>query len=226
MLPLKKQRNLNCHLKIFYKYPNIHYRGKKVVASIEYEVPTWNQIYEMLIDQAEKILKTSYQPNIIVGVARGGIVPARILTDLLEVSEIATIQIEFYVDIAQPSLQPTLKQGLTTSIKNKKALLVDDISDTGQSLKLAKSYLLEQGAKEVKIATLYAKTSTATKPDYAEKTTDRWIVFPWEIKETLRRIIQKKEGKRALNQEIAKLIKAGLPKRLAEETLKTLQQEP
>ncbi len=197
-----------------------------MAANIEYEVPTWNQIYQMLIDQAEKIRKTSYQPDIIVGVARGGIVPARILTDLLEVSEIATVQIEFYVDIAQPSLQPTLKQALTTSVKNKKALLVDDISDTGQSLKLAKSYLFEQSAKEAKIATLYAKTATATKPDYAEKTTDRWIVFPWEIKETLRKVVQKKEGKRALNQEVAKLIKAGLPKRLAEEILKTLQQEP
>jgi len=207
------------NLKIFYNYPNIHYRGKKVAAKIEYEAPTWNQIHEMLIEQANKIRKSSYQPDIVVGIAKGGIVPARILTDLLEVSEIATIQIEFYVDIAQPSLQPTLKQGLTTAINGKKALLVDDISDTGQSLKLAKSYLLEQGAEEVKIATLYAKSATQTKPDYLEKTTDRWIVFPWEIRETLQKIVSKKDG----NQEIIKLIKAGLPKSLAERILKTIQ---
>jgi len=193
-----------------------------VAANIEYEIPTWNQIHEMLIAQAKKIRKTSYQPDVIIGISRGGLVPARILTDLLEVPEIATLQIEFYVDIAQPSIHPTLKQGLTTTVKNKKVLLIDDISDTGQSLKLAKSYLLDLGAKEVKIATLYAKTATATKPDFVEKTTERWVVFPWEIKETLRKILKKQEGKRALNQETAKLIKAGLPKHLAEEILKTV----
>ncbi len=194
-----------------------------MAANTEYEVPTWNQIYEMLIDQAEKIRKNAYLPDIIVGVARGGIVPARILTDLLEIPEIATIRIEFYVDIAQPSIQPILKQGLTIPINGKKVLLVDDISDTGQSLKLAKGYLIEQGAKEVKIATVYAKSATQTKPDFLEKQTDRWIVFPWEIKETLRKITQKQEGKRAANQEIAKLIKAGLPKHLTEKILKTMQ---
>jgi hypoxanthine phosphoribosyltransferase len=177
----------------------------------------------MLIDQAEKIRKSNYQPDIIVGVARGGLAPARILTDLLGTPEVATIQIEFYVDIAQTSPQPTLKQGLTKSVAAKKALLVDDISDTGQSLKLAKRYLLEQGAKEVKIATLYAKTATQTKPDYLEKQTDNWIVYPWETRETLKKILQKHKSKRAANQEIAKLIKAGMPKQLAKRMLKTLK---
>ena len=194
-----------------------------MATNTEYEVPTWNQIYDMLIYQSEKIRQNGYQPDVIVGVARGGLVPARILTDLLEIPEIASLRVEFYVDIAQPSIEPILKQGLTASITGKKTLLVDDISDTGQSLKLAKNHLAEQGAKEVKIATLYSKKTTATKPDYLEKETDRWVVFPWEIKETLRKITQKQEGKRAVNQEIAKLIKAGLPKQLAERILKTMQ---
>jgi hypoxanthine phosphoribosyltransferase len=194
-----------------------------VATNTQYEVPTWNQIYEMLIDQSEKIRKDGYQPDIIVGIARGGIVPARVLTDLLEIPEIASLRVEFYVGIAQPSIEPILKQGLTASIVGKKALLVDDISDTGRSLKLAKNHLFEQGAKEVKIAALYAKKTTTIMPDYVEKGTDRWVVFPWEIKETLRRITQKQEGKRAANQEIAKLIKVGLPKHLAERIQKTMQ---
>ena len=195
-----------------------------MATNTEYEVPTWNQIYDMLIYQSEKIRQNGYQPDVIVGVARGGLVPARILTDLLEIPEIASLRVEFYVDIAQPSIEPILRQGLTASIAGKKTLLVDDISDTGQSLKLAKNHLAEQGAKEVKIATLYAKKNTVTKPDYLAKETDRWVVFPWEIKETLRKITQKQEeGKRAVNQEIAKLIKAGLPKQLAERILKTMQ---
>ncbi len=193
------------------------------MANTEYEVPTWNQTYELLLDQAEKIRKT-YQPDIIISVARGGLVPARILTDLLETPQVATIRIEFYTDIAQPSIQPILKQPLTVPVNGKKCLLVDDISDSGQSLKVAKQHLIEKGALEVKIATIYAKPATQTVPDFVEKTTERWVVFPWEIKETLRAVTQKQEGKRAANQEVAKLVKAGLPKQLTERILKTIQE--
>ncbi len=193
-----------------------------MVTNTEYEVPTWNQIYDMLVDQAEKIRQTGYKPDVIVGVSRGGLVPARILTDLLEAPQIATVRIEFYVGIAQRSLQPILKEPLLATIGGKKVLLVDDISDSGQSLKLARTHLFEKGASEVKIATLYVRADTQVEPEYFEKKTDSWIVFPWEIKETLRKISQTQEGKRAANQEITKLIKAGLPKQLAEKTLKTM----
>jgi hypoxanthine phosphoribosyltransferase len=100
--------------------------------------------------------------------------------------------------------------------------LVDDVSDTGKSLQLAKNHLQQQDAKEIKTATLYAKPQTITKPDYCEKQTSHWIVFPWDAKETVRKIIQKQEGKRATSKEIAKLVKAGLPKQLAEKFLKDM----
>ncbi|MCL1978149.1 MAG: phosphoribosyltransferase [Candidatus Bathyarchaeota archaeon] len=189
---------------------------------IEYEVPTWNQIYEMLLEQSEKIHKNRYQPDIIVGIARGGIIPASILTDLLKTQITTTIRIEFYLDIAQPNIQPTLKQPLTVPVNGKKILIVDDISDSGQSLKIAKQHLTEKGATEIKIATLYTKTTTQIPPDYVEKTTNNWVVFPWEIKETLQSILQKHNDKRAANNEFAKLVKAGLPKQLFEQILKTL----
>jgi len=195
-----------------------------VASAIEYEVPTWNQIYEMLIEQSEKICQTNYQPDIIVAIARGGLVPARILTDLLQTPQVDTIRIEFYKNIAQTSNQPILKQPLTIQVTGKKILIVDDISDSGQSLKMAKQHLLEKGASETKIATLYAKKTTTTMPDYVEKITERWIVFPWEIKETLRQILEKQDGKRAINQELAKLVKAGLPKQLTQKILKTMQE--
>jgi hypoxanthine phosphoribosyltransferase len=194
-----------------------------VEGNAEYEVPTWNQICDMLVSQAIKIQNQQFQPDIVIGVAKGGVIPARILSDLIETPQLAEVQIELYQDIAQPALEPILKQPLNTTVNNKKILIVDDIADTGKSLKLAQSYLREQGALETKTATLYFKPKSITKPDFYEKQTNNWVVFPWEIKETLRKITQKFEGKRAANQEIAKLVKAGLPKQLAEKLLKTLR---
>ena len=194
-----------------------------MAANTQYEVATWNQIYDMLLDLANKIQGDGYKPDVIIGIARGGLVPARILSDFLETPELAIIQIEYYVSIAQTRQEPILKRSLHTQITDKKALLVDDVSDTGKSLQLAKNHLQQQGAKEIKTATLYAKPQTITKPDYYEKQTSHWIVFPWDAKETVRKIIQKQEGKRATNTEIAKLVKAGLPKQLAEKFLKDMR---
>jgi hypoxanthine phosphoribosyltransferase len=190
-----------------------------LTANIEYEVPTWSQIYDMLLSQTQKIHSSSYEPDIIVSVARGGVIPGRILTDLLEASEFAMIQVEFYVDIAQPTLQPTLKQALTAKIMGKKTLLVDDIADTGKSLKLAKTHLEQQGASQIMTATLYTKPHSTTTPDFFERQASRWVVFPWDAKETLRRIVQKQQGRRSLNHEVAKLVKAGLPKQVAQKLL-------
>jgi hypoxanthine phosphoribosyltransferase len=192
---------------------------KALASNIYYEVPTWNQIYEMLLCQAQKIKTQNYKPDLIVAIARGGVVPARILSDLLEIPSLSFIQIEFYTNINQTLQEPTLKQTLTTNVTGQKILLIDDISDTGKSLKLAKTHLQHQGAIEIKTATLYEKPKSVTTPDFYEKQTIDWVVFPWDIKETLRKIIHSPLGKRILNQELAKLVKAGLPKQLAEKLI-------
>jgi uncharacterized protein len=198
-------------------------RKKYLAANIEYEVPTWNHIYDMLLCQAQKIQARHFKTDIIIGIARGGTVPARILNDLLENSELAFIQIEHYFDINKTLQRPALKQALTTQITGMSALLVDDIADTGESLKLAQTHLQTQGALEVKTATLYQKPQSGLTPDFYEKQTESWVVFPWDTKETIRKIIQRQQGKRALNQEVAKLVKAGLPKQLAKKLLNDLK---
>jgi hypoxanthine phosphoribosyltransferase len=194
-----------------------------MAATIEYEVPTWNQIYDMLLSQTQKIQNQNYKPEIIIAIAKGGLIPARTLTDLLEIQELGYIHIEFYKDINKTRQEPTLKQNLTIQVLGKKTLLVDDIADTGRSLNLAKTYLQQQGACQIKTATLYKKPQSSTTPDFYEKQTASWVVFPWDTKETLRKIIQRQHGKRRLNHEVAKLVKAGLPKQLAEKLLKAMK---
>jgi len=102
-------------------------------------------------------------------------------------------------------------------------LLVDDIADSGASLQLAVSHLQTQGAAEVKTATLYYKTQSAVKPDFYEKQTQCWVIFPWDLKETLRKVLQRQTGRRQANGEIAKIVKAGLPRQLADRLLEEMR---
>lgn len=195
------------------------------MASInQYEVPSWNQVYDMLLSLMEQIRLSNYQPEVMVGVSRGGLVPARVLTDLLEVPQLGTLQVEFYVALGETSAAPLLKQHLALPVAGRRILLVDDITDSGRSIELAKGYLLSQGAAELRIAVLYYKPRSIVKPDYYTRETQSWVVFPWEARQTLREILQhKKAGETDL--EIAKLLEAGFPKHLADRLLATIQEQ-
>jgi hypoxanthine phosphoribosyltransferase len=189
-----------------------------VETEAEFEVPTWSQIYAMLRDQAEKIRCSGFKPDVIVGVTRGGWVPARVLADLLGIHVLATVGVEFYLGVSETRSEPVLTQGVSADVTGKKALLVDDVADTGKSLWLAREHLQQQGAGEVQVATVYRKPLSVIAPDFYEKETRRWVVFPWDTKETLRKIWGKRGG--AVNVDAGKLVKAGLPKQLVEEFLK------
>jgi hypothetical protein len=195
-------------------------------SELEFEVPTWNQMYDMLLNLTEKIRKNGFKPDIIVGVSRGGWPPARVLSDLMGNSNLANVRAEFYLGVAETKEEPVLTQPVSMEVAGKKVLVVDEVADTGKSLKLVKEHIIEQGATEVKIATVYYKPWSIVKPDYYEKETSQWIVFPWEIKETVRKIVKRcREKRKSIEEETAKLVKAGISAGLIERFLKEILEE-
>jgi len=196
--------------------------------NIEFEVPTWNQIYRMLIHIAEKIRRDHFKPDVIVGVSRGGWPPARVLSDLLENPNLANVRAEFYVGVAETKGEPVLTQPVSVKVAGKRVLVVDEVADTGKSLQLIREHLKAEGASDVRIATVYLKPWSIVKPDYYAKETSRWIVFPWEVKETIRKLVQKcKEKGKPFEAEMEKLVEAGLSKRLVKRFLREiLEEEP
>jgi hypoxanthine phosphoribosyltransferase len=183
-------------------------------------VPTWNQIYTMLRSQAGKIRCSGFKPDVIVGVSRGGFVPARILSDLLGIHALTTVGVKFYLGVAETRTAPLLTQDVSVDVKEKKVLLVDDIADTGRSLQRAMEHLQHQGAAEVQVATVYRKPLSMVPPNFCEKETELWVVFPWDVKETIRRILGTYRG--IVSIDAAKLAKAGLPKQMVEEVLREI----
>lgn len=192
----------------------------------QFEIPTWNQIYEMLLDLAERIRKNGFKADLIVGVSRGGWPPARVLSDLLDNPNLANVKAEFYLGVAETKVEPTLTQPVSVAVAGKKVLVVDEVADTGKSLKLVKKHVFKQGACEVKIATVYYKPWSVVVPDYYGKETSRWIVFPWEIKETIRKVVKKcREKGKSVEEEAAKLVKAGVSAELVRRFLKEIVEE-
>ncbi|HJW65520.1 MAG TPA: phosphoribosyltransferase [Candidatus Bathyarchaeia archaeon] len=186
-----------------------------------FETPTWNETYTMLLRQADKIRRSRFKPDVILGVSRGGLIPARLHSDLLENPCLATAQTECYYGLGKSRETPVLAQPVSMPINGKKVLVVDDVADTGRSLKLVTEHVVENAAREVMVATLYRKPWSMVKPDYCEKQTELWVVFPWDLKETVRRTFENR-GKKSMVELASDLYEAGLPKPLPERFLKEM----
>jgi hypothetical protein len=193
---------------------------------LKFKVPKWDQIYNMLLELAYTIKSSGFKPDIIVGVSRGGWPPARVLSDLLDNPNLANVRAEFYLGVAKTKGKPVLTQPVSVDVAGKKVLIVDEIVDTGKSLKLVKEHIMEQGASDVKITTVYYKPWSILKPDYYAKETNSWVVFPWEIKETIRKLVEKcRESGLSVQKEVNKLVKAGLSEKLVNRFLREILEE-
>jgi hypoxanthine phosphoribosyltransferase len=91
-----------------------------LVSVNQYEVPNWNQVYDMLLSLMEQIEESGFRPEVVVGIIRGGVVPARVLVDLLEVPLLGAVQVEFYVGLGETSAAPVLRQGLALSVTGRR----------------------------------------------------------------------------------------------------------
>ncbi|RLG50709.1 MAG: phosphoribosyltransferase [Thermoproteota archaeon] len=151
---------------------------------MEFTAPSWLKIYRACIILARKIRESGYNPEMIVGIARGGWIPARILSDLLMVREVASMRVLAYRAVGEIQKAEVL-QPVSADVRKLKVLLVDDVADTGESLREAVAHLKSRGASEVKVATIYYKPWSAVKPDYWVYETRKWVIFPWEIREVV-----------------------------------------
>ena len=162
---------------------------------ISFIAPSWDQVYDMLIDLARRVKDSGFRPDLIIGVSRGGWAPALIMSDLLENANTASIRIEFYLAPGVTARKPVISQAIMVPVKGVNVLVVDDVSDTGESLKVAVEHLDVCGAKAIKTATLYYKPQSIFKPDFFIVETEQWIIFPWERLENTRRLLDEAEKK-------------------------------
>ncbi len=147
---------------------------------VQKEVLTWDLFGTAGRELAQSIADSGYEPEIIIAVARGGLLPAGHLSYALGVKRSAAINVECYPDGTETRPDPVLLEPMldTASLKGKRLLVVDDVADSGRTLALVLELLRKQGA-ECRSAVIYAKSASVVDPDYVWRRTDEWIVFPW-----------------------------------------------
>lgn len=153
-----------------------------------YCVPSWNRMIEWIDQLSDQIKEDGFMPDSILAIARGGLVPGRLIADHLRLKSLYVMKVEFYTNEAKGAVEkePKTTQECPEFKKGEKVLVVDDISDSGESLLHAVKALKEKNEGiEIKVAALYRREETKYIPDYCIETEERWVIFPWEEHEFL-----------------------------------------
>lgn len=165
--------------------------------SLTFKAPSWDSIESITVELYNLVRKDGYTPDIIAGISRGGLVPARIISDLFlsqsKKPTLAIMQIGFYSGIGKTEKEPIIYQDLPGHIHGRKILLIDDVADSGVSLDFALKYLNMKKPMEVRIGTLYYKPWSMVEPHYYVEETESWIIFPHERYEFMAEQLRNKE---------------------------------
>lgn len=144
------------------------------------EVLTWEQFGEASRDLARTVWESGYEPDIVVCVARGGLIPAGAIAYALDHKSLLVLNVEFYTGIGTTLLDPRLVDPVPEmrGLQDKRVLIVDDVADSGRTLQFVKGICAEY-TDAIKVAVLYQKPASVIDGDYVWKHTDDWIAFPW-----------------------------------------------
>ena len=151
---------------------------------------TWADAGRWADRVAEQVRAADAVPATIVGLTRGGWVPARLLSDRLGVKRLVSLRAQHWGVTATPTGAAELTEGLSGRVAGESVLVVDDITDTGESLELAVNAVRAQAPARVESATFLHITHSKFEPTYFAETIPReawvWVVFPWNYWEDLR----------------------------------------
>ncbi|HHJ16902.1 MAG TPA: phosphoribosyltransferase [Gammaproteobacteria bacterium] len=155
----------------------------KAPETLRCELVSWAQFCALARQLALHVQASGFTPDMIVAIGRGGYMPARLLSDYLDIYNLSSFKIEHYRR-AQKQAETRIRYPLAANVEGLKLLLVDDVSDAGDTLEVAVSHLHERGPPaEIRTAVLHHKTVSSFVPDFfaAEVTEWRWLVYPWAI---------------------------------------------
>ncbi|WP_448629735.1 phosphoribosyltransferase [Cellulomonas soli] len=129
---------------------------------------------------AQSVVDSGFEPDLVVAVARGGLLPGGAISYALGTKAVGTLNVEFYTGVDERLPDPVVLPPLldTDALAGLRLLVVDDVADTGETLALVQR-LMTAHCAEARTAVLYAKPHSIVNPDYVWRRTDRWITFPW-----------------------------------------------
>lgn len=157
---------------------------------VEKEFLSWKDIENLTECLYKKLWKWAKKEGLdiekikIITIARGGLVIATLLSHKIGIKDVFVLNTSSYQGtkkLNSPRISFKFSRALESYLKDKVVVIVDDISDSGETLAIVESYVKKLKPKVVKTATLHFKEKLSKfKPSFYCKTTEKWVVYPWE----------------------------------------------
>ena len=148
----------------------------------EREILTWELFGSASRELAQLVADDGYVPEMILSIARGGLLVGGALGYALGVKNVYTMNVEFYTGVDErlevPRILPPAPDFV--DLEDARILIADDVADTGHTLESVEEFCAGK-VGEVRVAVLYEKSRSLVRCDYVWRRTDRWIDFPWSV---------------------------------------------
>ena len=162
------------------------------------ETLTWQGFGDASRALTQSIVDSGWMPELIVAIARGGLLPAGAISYAIGVKSKDTTTAEIYTGVGQTLTEPQLLPPLmdVSAMDGKRVLVVDDVADSGSTLKMVMDMINAHGLSldghttvkaEARSAVIYKKPRSVIEPDYMWRETDKWINFPWSTLPVIQR---------------------------------------
>jgi hypoxanthine phosphoribosyltransferase len=143
---------------------------------------TWTDFGVAARALAEQVVADGFRPDLVLSIARGGLLIGGALAYALDVKNAYTMNVEFYTGIDErlpaPMILPPVPD--LVDLGEARVLIADDVADTGETLALVKRFCAGK-VGEARAAVLYEKSRSCVRSDYVWRRTDLWIDFPWSV---------------------------------------------
>jgi hypoxanthine phosphoribosyltransferase len=160
-----------------------------------YIKPSYDEVRDLAYDLFLKIRASGFSEDVDVALGRGGLFALRALQDYYvsmgKRVPYVIVSAERYFGVGSVSAKaPRISPVPAEAVKGKSVLVVDDVADTGATLSEAVHACYETGASVVRAAVLHLKPWSSYSPDFYAQRTDAWIIYPWNVYETLRQMVE------------------------------------
>lgn len=191
---------------------------QSVVADIPFALLDWDDLTNLTKHLASQVKSCNRSYDRLVALANGGLTMVRLLADELQLTDISLLQISSYSGVAEHDPEPIILQGLPEVVSGERLLIFEDIVDTGATLQVLDQYLDAIGVNEFDVATLVEKNHTVRPAEFVADRINRWIIFPYETRETIEDLVKKwQQSSLSAEQISANLLQIGFSKQQIEQ---------
>lgn len=140
---------------------------------------SWEVFGELCRALALKVAK-SYDPEIIIGVAKAGVIPGAVIASMMR-RDFFSLKITRREGGRVVRQRPSILSAAPRQARGRRVLIVDEITTSGETLRMALAAVRDVGPTEVRTATSFARTR-GYQPDYHALATDATLIYPWDRK--------------------------------------------